>query len=305
MRLGNEMGKRKRTRTMMMRGSLSLVAALLLSGLVACDDDDDFADVNPPAIPNGVFSITADNEVWLVWNPNRERDLDGYNIWWNANGGTRFELIGTIDATDPTYYDPGFDANDPGDDFLIFSDIDVINGEAQYYAVSAFDRHGNESDLSLEFVRDVPRPEGFVDLTDRFVTAAQSGYDLSGLSEQAQPFNLATTDVWFERLGPDGVGFLTVDPTRVLIQDYGNVGFDVASWAPLNGWSALGQVEAIEGHTYILRVSESVGAPTFNFAKLTILDLAATSVELQWGYQIVEGEQELLVAPLPQGDEEV
>ena len=41
-----------------------------------------------------------------------------------------------------------------------YTDTTVRNGETYYYAVSAYDADGNESELSPEDASDTPRPEG-------------------------------------------------------------------------------------------------------------------------------------------------
>ena len=104
--------------------------------------------------------------------------------------------------------------------------------------------------------------------------------------------------MWYERSG-DGVGYLRVDSPRVRVQDYGNVGFDVLSFAPLGGWSATGVVEAIEGHTYALDID--AGSGDVNYAKVTVIDVFVDDesgvfvpkIDLDWGYQPVENEIQL------------
>ena len=79
---------------------LPVVAVAVLA--MGCEDDDHFVsprvDLTPPAIPNGVYSITADDQIILRWNPNREADLDGYHILSNVDGSSTYEIIATIDA---------------------------------------------------------------------------------------------------------------------------------------------------------------------------------------------------------------
>ena len=75
-----------------------IVGFMAVTLLAACDEDDEFVDVTPPAIPNGVYSITADNQIILRWNPNRENDLAGYHVLSNTDGGNEYFIIATIDA---------------------------------------------------------------------------------------------------------------------------------------------------------------------------------------------------------------
>lgn len=278
--------------------------ALLTAGVLAalgsagCDENDEWVDLVPPAIPNGVYSITADGLVILRWNPNRESDLAGYVVWRDDDGDEEFAELAVIEADDPTYLQDG-GTTDPADDYLEYFDREVVNGEYYSYAVMAFDRAGNESRLSYEYVLDVPRPENTdpndpLVLNDRFVSPALSGYDFSSLSNQSQSFALVSTDFWFEIDG-NGVPWLVVPP-RVRIQDYGYVGFDVLTYAPSAGWSRSGRVEAIEGHSYALEIEAPGGGPV-NYAKVEVLDLPPNRIEMFWGYQAVPGEPELKLPP--------
>lgn len=270
--------------------------ALLLLAATGCSDDDEL--YSPPTVPKGLYSVTADNAVILRWIPNDEPDLAGYLILSNEDGGAEYYIIDTIDAFDPAYFvDNG--TSDPGDDYMEYYDDTVSNGNYYWYAVAAFDHDGNESELSYETIVDVPRPEGVVTLADRVVSPATSGYDLSAIDGVAQPWDAPSTDVWFEYDG-GGVPFLFVDSARVDIQDYGNVGFDVASFAPRDGWSRLGYSEAIAGHTYILRIFPTAARSSDpNYAKLTVVQFAGATCEMDWGYQVVVGERELLVGGDP------
>ncbi len=61
-----------------------------------------------------------------------------------------------------------------------FVDRNVSNGTTYYYAVSAVDRDGNESDLSQEAVHDTPRPAGQgLRLSSYETNPRDSAYDFS------------------------------------------------------------------------------------------------------------------------------
>ncbi len=86
-------------------------------------------DTFPPAPPMGLAPVVGTQSVELVWDRSTETDLAGYRIYRDAGSG-QFERIGeSHDA-------PGF------------SDKKVEMGKRYRYAVTAYDRAGNESGLS-------------------------------------------------------------------------------------------------------------------------------------------------------------
>ena len=60
---------------------LIFVTGMLAVWNFACHDGDNLRDLEPPAIPRGVRSITGNNEITIEWFPNSEHDLAGYRIW--------------------------------------------------------------------------------------------------------------------------------------------------------------------------------------------------------------------------------
>jgi hypothetical protein len=271
-------------------------AALLGLFLCACHEDDHF-DATPPAPPSGLDSVTGDTQVFVIWLPNREPDLAGYRIWRNSDGGDEYFLVDDFAAYDPDYYEP---ASGPGTDWIIYDDNGLVNGREYWYAVTAYDDEGNESELSYEFLRDVPRPEGQMVLYDAAVAPQFSGIDFSRapLDDNAQAWDLASTDAWLE-YDADGVPFfVTPLPTgakEVRVQDYGFADFNDLTWAPSAGYSRTGIVEVVEGHAYAFEiVADPDGSAVRNYAKLWVADLDGDSALLWWGYQEVAGEPELV-----------
>src|SRR5262249_13977282 len=64
----------------MSRLSWTLIVPVLL--LAGCHDDSvSPRDVNPPAAPRGVVSVTGDGTVYLSWLANTESDLAGYRVY--------------------------------------------------------------------------------------------------------------------------------------------------------------------------------------------------------------------------------
>ena len=80
----------------------------------------------PPATPSGLTAVPATNSIELAWERAKDTDLAGYRIYRAAAGG-EFEKIGETAET-PSY-----------------SDRRIESGKQYRYAVSAFDKTGNES----------------------------------------------------------------------------------------------------------------------------------------------------------------
>jgi len=87
------------------------------------------ADKFPPAVPAGLRADRSGNGVSLVWEPDSEADLAGYRIYRSEGHGAWQKLADT--NTVPSY-----------------SDTAAEHGKTYRYAVSAFDKTGNESDRS-------------------------------------------------------------------------------------------------------------------------------------------------------------
>ncbi len=99
-------------------------------------------DVFPPAVPSGlqaVFSGPGQQPfIDLIWTPDTDADLAGYNIYRREDGGTPVRLNSEL-------------AKAPA-----FRDTSVQPGKAYYYWVSAVDLRGNESARSEEASERVP-----------------------------------------------------------------------------------------------------------------------------------------------------
>jgi hypothetical protein len=213
-----------------------------------------------------VTSVTADEAVHLLWHPNQESDLAGYRVYVSRDPDGPYERTGTTTRAE-------------------FWHRDLENGTTYYYGVSAFDGDGNESDLNREIVYDTPRPEGFGlvlyeadgELSDL------SGFDFS--REERLPWSSSRTDVYLDWV--DDVGYLAVPDFATDIQDAGFADFDEITWAPEDGWSPSGFVEAIAGHVYVVWTRDN------NYAKLRVTEVDAESVEVDWAYQTDRGNPEL------------
>ncbi len=279
--------------------ALALVALVFLGlPLLGCDSTDTVVDVTPPAIPDGVSSITGDGEIVVVWNANREPDLAGYRVYSTTEVDGNFQPVNwklLLEVGTPfpdfadVYYEPDTQGGRP---YLVFTDRSVRNGFDYYYAVSAFDLAGNESALSTDYVVDTPRPEGMATLVAAALDSSRAGFDFSG-EQVVHAGDIALADVIFDVVG--GIPMLLAQVPWVEIQDYGYVGFDTASWAPEFGWATAGRVEAIEGHAYFLQI---VDGNALNYAKLSVVSVSSNQVTVRWAYQPVDGLPELK-QPLP------
>ena len=248
---------------------LGFAAMLFLS---ACSENDFYYDNTPPAPPRNVWTVTGDERVDIFWDNNTERDVAGYNVYYNYTYEGTYTLLGS--TTDNTFIDWG-----------------AQNGVTYYYAVAAYDDNGNESELSYDVVYDTPRPEGFdVQVYDFNSYPTISGYDFSDFVVTS--YNGDGADFFFENY--NGTFYLNVWAEDTDIQDMG-LTYDIydISYAPDNGWvpaydgDNVKYVEAIPGHTYVIWTWDD------HYAKVRINSITPETMSFDWAYQLVEGEKEL------------
>jgi hypothetical protein len=261
-------------------GTLFAVAFAIVLPLVAgcsenCNECPDPAGTNaPPFPPVGVFSITGDGQVEICWLDNQENDVvEGYAVYRDDNNDGLYDWIADVDWTE-----------------LCYTDTDVNNGDTYDYAVLAFDMMNRESDLSYEDVFDTPRPEGFnVVLSDYLgQSPTTSGWGFESRSVQA--WDNITTDIYFGTLTDQqtaGDVSYVFTAAGVDIQDYGYIAdadeFAVlVDWAPVQGCSNLGRVEAVNHHAYIVRINDGRDN---NYAKVWVKSVTKDQVTLDWAYQ--------------------
>jgi hypothetical protein len=103
------------------------------SAAVSITPEDKF----PPAVPGGLRAATAPGSIELAWDASAESDLAGFRVYRAAPGG---EFTRLAETTTPNY-----------------SDHTAGSGQAWRYAVSSFDRVGNESARSAPVESSVPR----------------------------------------------------------------------------------------------------------------------------------------------------
>ncbi|MBN1349831.1 hypothetical protein JXJ21_10510 [candidate division KSB1 bacterium] len=244
---------------------LNIISAMLL--FTNCEDVTD-PDNTPPAIPRGLTSVTGDGKVYLSWYPNAESDLAGYNVYFSFSAEGTYKKIGNTTSA-------------------YFIDADVDNGTTYYYAVTAYDNSRNESELSTDLVFDTPRPEGFgVTLYDYNLYPNDAGYNFSRY--QIQHHALNSTDIYFEYNRQNDGYYMNIGHPETNIQDFGYTEtLDAVNYAPESGWSRLGWVELIQGHSYIVWTSDN------HFAKFRVTQISPTQVKFDWAYQIDPGNPEL------------
>jgi len=245
---------------------LPIAALVLLAGCV----DDEHTVVSPrdstaPAAPRGLYSVTGDGEVFLHWQANTESDVVGYRVYQSpcASGSScPYDLIGATTGT--SFAVPG-----------------LANGVTRYFAVAAYDRSGNESDLSYNDIYDTPRPEGFGRaLTNSTDAPATAGYDFSAFA--VVPFDDTHADIYYSTTG--GERRMIAPFTDTEIQDAGFASsLDAVDFAPPSGWSPTGAVELIVGHCYVVRITSSPGV--VNYGKFRVTSLSGTQVVFDWAYQ--------------------
>lgn len=285
-RVPNPEGVRK-----MRLGFLLLVAAGL--ALCGCEDEDcctkpRCVDNEPPAIPTGVYTVTGNEKVTIYWNPVLGSDVRGYGIWWSDALPGPYERMTDVLGEESYYY----------------VDTDVDNGVTYFYAVTAFDYDGNESALSLEDAFDTPRPEGFdLRIYDVEESPSQSGIDFKqaevpGAVSQdlVVAWDAPGADIYLDSASDGDPDVLRIIPTAgTLIQDFGYTDvLDEIDWAPIDGWSEspLG-VEVIRSHAYVVQTYDG------NYAKfrITFVNKTLRYVVLDWAYQLVPYNQELMPPP--------
>jgi hypothetical protein len=99
-------------------------------------------DIFPPAPPSGLQAVfSGENQqpfIDLIWNPNAESDLAGYNVFRHEGGSPTVKINSDLVK------------------LPAFRDVNVSPGRKYYYSVSAVDIRGNESPRSEEANESVP-----------------------------------------------------------------------------------------------------------------------------------------------------
>jgi len=251
---------------------LMIGSAFILNG---CEDKVYVVkpDHTPPSRPKGFYSVTADKAVYLYWEANDERDFAEYRIYRRTDPeSNQYYHLVTVDTA-------------------AYIDDNVKNGDTYYYVVTAIDYDGNESDFS-DVVQDTPRPEDTNwTMYDRFYKPASSGFSFAG--PEVLNWDDYYADIYLEYDTDLETFFLCVANDQTDIQDFGYTkNLDDINYAPDKGWSKVGWVEVIKGHSYIVWTADN------NFAKLRVSDIFDnTRLTFDWAYQVDPGNPELVHRP--------
>ena len=275
---------------------LTILLALAAMTLAGCDNDNNNV-VTPvdkvPTTPQGVYSITGDHSVLVIWNGIYERDVNHYVVYRSLQATTGYVAIANVTA-------------DPNPDLDLFiyeyQDFNAINGVKYWYAVSAVDNAGQESPLSAEDVFDTPRPEGTGNILPNDIAPTLAGFNLA--TGDNVSWDSPAADIWADRVvdivGTDTTVYPYINAgDGVDIQDVGyTYEFDDIGWAPDFGWSQLGYCEALEGHTYIVWTADD------HYAKVRVTSISLSgALAFQWAWQSVPANLELAPAVRPLHDE--
>lgn len=258
-----------------------MLLAIPVLALIGCDENDN--SVAPPAnqlpaAPQGVYSVTGNQTVYVYFNGIYDANVNHYNMWRSLQATTGYTQIGTRAAE-----------SNPNLDLIIYeyTDTELTNGTTYYYAVSSVNNDGLQSDLSAENVFDTPRPEGSVTLFPNTIERALSGYNFETNSILYD--TSAAADIFVDVF--QGTYYLNARDNSTDLQDMGyTASFTDIGYAPDSGWSALGFTELIPKHTYVIWTRDN------HYAKVRPLTINQSgSVAFQWAYQTATANPELAI----------
>jgi len=223
-----------------------------------------------PAPPVGLYSVTGDHEVTILWIPVQPELVSEYVVYRAPAPEGPYTAVG---ATNLDY----------------FVDGGLANGYTYFYAVSSVGPCDLESPLSYELAFDTPRPEGYdaVIYDADGANWARSGWDFD--QYRAVPWDAPAADIYLLYTG--GTVLLVAADSYTDIQDAGFIGFDDMDWAPEGGWSPTGTAEVIPGHVYVVWTRDN------HFAKVRAIEVGYGRLVFDWAYQISTGNPELSPRP--------
>jgi hypothetical protein len=228
--------------------------------IIGCDNK--IVDTNTkPVPPQGVAAIAQNNQVYLSWYQNYESNVAGYNVYVSESSQGKFSKIGFTSKTE-------------------FLDQGAKNSVTYYYAVTAYNTDGFESNLSLDNAFATPRPEVFsVTLYDYKTNPNRAGYRLG--SNAILAFDNTGTDIYFENT--NSIYYMNVFKDSD-IQDMGYTAtFDEIAKSPTKGWSPTKDVQVISGHTYVVWTYDN------HYAKFRVTSIYSDRVIFDCSFQLQSG----------------
>ncbi|MGD1007184.1 MAG: hypothetical protein ABR980_08145 [Ignavibacteriaceae bacterium] len=248
--------------------TITLLSFFMLSACRMHDRDNfDNIDNTPPAPPTGIVILNGDNRVDISWNLSPEHDVEGYNVYSSFNYYGKYTLIG---STKNNY----------------FTDYSVKNAITYFYAVTAYDYNGNESELSKQDISATPRPEGFNETIFNYRSyPGTSGFSFNSFS--VVQYNDKTADFFYDN--NNGTPFIGIW-SDTYIQDMGPTTdiYDIP-YAPTTGWTSATDAVAIAGHTYAIWTWDNY------YAKIRVSSITTDRMIFDWAFQTVLGNPELKI----------
>ena len=252
-----------------------------------------------PEEPRSVYTTTGDGKVTVHWSVSRATDVEGYAIFISAEDHD-YWFLAQVPASRRHWVVDG--SRIPGSVPLEF-----VNGNTYWFGVTAFDRAGNESELSAGSTTfDTPRPagEGLKLFDLHGPRAYESGYDFS-----RSPFGYAMngTDLFADMYYANEFGvptMRTAHPGVVELQDMGRRDFNdpLVGWFVEDGWGGQTRLPLSPGHVYLVRIWEETRPGNtqepFHVGKFQVTRIDAAGVTLRWAYQIAPNNRQLKA---PQG----
>lgn len=255
---------------------LAILAGLILI-FISCEKKVYMVepDTTPPSSPKGVYSVTGDTKIYLFWEADDERDLKNYFIYRALHPNDPFYSIGSTRNSS-------------------YTDSNLVNGTTYYYFITAIDYAGNESGNS-KMIYDTPRPEGFsYSLFDKAIYPRVAGiYFKAPQGLLIVPWDSSACDIYLDKFS--GTFYLNTTNKSGVWNDIQDMGYtndlDEITFAPDTGWSELGYVEVIPGHTYVVWTWD------YHYAKLRVTNKYADYITFEWAYQTAPNNQELKPVP--------
>jgi hypothetical protein len=247
---------------------LAIITAIIFM-FSGCENSVEYRPLLTP--PQGISVLALDNQVLISWDYHYYNNVYGYNVYVNSSYNGNYTLIGTTTTNE-------------------FYDNNARNGFTYYYAVTAYDGEGNESDLSVENLSATPRTKTFdLVLYDRYTAPDISGYEF--ISNSILPYDHDNADLYIE-IDNNLYYMLVYRDTE--IQDMGyTASFDEIRYSPTQGWSPLKKVLLIEGHTYVICTYDN------HFAKIRIKEFNSNNnnIVMDCSYQSQTGNIQLKRSP--------